>query len=184
MRLPIKIIIGLSLCASLHQAPAAPACQPPKPFSAVRQCKWECPDYAKFPIYPNSSPLKHVAMCRPPDGRRPGYYDGSMVISGRVERIETHTWGEILIFYPDLKSANNLPEDRQGGGIWFANHKEAETLTKAPRADSKNECWAAPAKVRISGLLTDVGDQDGNHDWTVLKSVVDIGEFKNYGCTY
>jgi hypothetical protein len=49
---------------------------------------------------------------------------------------------------------------------------------------SRNDCWTAPAKIEVSGLTTDLGDHDGNHDWVVLQNVIEVGKFTNYGCEY
>jgi hypothetical protein len=132
----------------------------------------------------NYGPLKHVARCSPQVGKVASYFEGTVTLTGRVERADTHTYGQTQVFVPDAKSRELLPEPRQGPVLWFANKQRAQNAFRAPPLDSRNDCWTAPAKIEVSGLTTDLGDHDGNHDWVVLQNVIEVGKFTNYGCEY
>jgi len=174
---------ALLLAVFAPMASAAPVCVPPAPFEPIQRCAWECPDYRKGSRPQNLGPLKHTARCSPQAGHVASFFSGTLSLSGRVEKVETTTWGEILVFFPDAQSAPSLPEPRHGGELWFANRKAAEKMLTAPRlVANKKTCWAAPARIVVSGLLTDLGDHYRNHDWVALQSVVEVGPYKGYGC--
>lgn len=175
---------GVILAASLfvHVAHAAAACAPPPAFSGVPPCTWACPDYRKGGAPQNTGTLKHVARCEPQVGQIASYFEGTLTLAGRIERADTVTWGDVLVFYPDAISARLLPDTRRGSELWFVNPKLANKSLAAPRLDHNNPCWSAPARIVISGLLSDLGDHDGSHDWVSLTKVIEIGKYKNYGC--
>lgn len=127
-------------------------------------------------------PLKHVARCSPQVGRIASYFEGTVTLTGRVERVDAQTYGQIQVFIPDAKSNRLLPEPRHGGELWFANKQKAWNAFGAPPIDSRNLCWTAPAKIEVSGLAADLGDHEGSHDWVVLRNAIEVGKFVNYGC--
>lgn len=182
MRL-IKIFLGLVLTIVAEHSYTSPICSPSREFAGVTQCNWACPDYRKGTPPLSIGAMRHVARCAPQVGKVPSFFTGTVALSGQIEAVDTTSWGEVLVFLPDAKSAHLLPSDRQGTELWFVNKSEARKLLRAPKLDSQTSCWTAPAKITISNLLADIGDQDGNHDWVVLREVNDLGKFKNYGCS-
>ena len=178
----LGVLLG-TLWPLVQAAPAALTCAPPAPFASIAQCTWECPDYRKGGPPQNLGTLTHVSRCSPQAGLVASYFHGTLTLAGRVERAETVTYGDVFVFIPDSKSSRTLPEPRQGHILWFANPKEARKLLAPPRLSARITCWTAPAKIVASGLLTDLGEHDGNHDWVSLRSVIEVGEYKNYGCS-
>lgn len=169
-------------CVSLA-AHALDACAPPASLAALAQCRWECPDYRKGAAPEVPGRMKHVARCAPQAGKVASYFEGRLALTGHVQLVETVTWGEVLVFVPDAASQRQLPSPRQSSELWFANAVEARRLLAPPPLDARAPCRSAFARIVIEGLLTDLGDQDGNHDWVELRSVAERGRYHAGGCS-
>jgi hypothetical protein len=141
-------------------------------------CAKDLPEYP----FPKGSALNHKATCGyTSDGQGIYYFAGVATLTGHIERVESTTWGEQLTFTPDARSRRVLPEGGQGN-LLFANKAFAERALKVFSLNEKTSCRSAPAKIRIEGLVSKRNDSDDVGDFVLLREVIDIGAFKNYGC--
>jgi hypothetical protein len=64
-----------------------------------------------------NGPLKHVARYSPQVGKIASYFEGTATLTGRVERADAHTYGQIKVFIPDAKSNGCYPNPGRAGSF-------------------------------------------------------------------